>query len=222
MNKPFLVLSLVLLLTPDVQAQVIRSISSEQAKGLGTSLVKITTVSNHPTIINFRSTGEKIRQIVLGEFSQIAVSSDDPQCLALPNQAANRGKRSCQATILYIQRNPQVLAKAQKNTRLTVLTDESLYLFEIVYNPKNPDSVVEILPEKPLTDVAILPKADLYYVLLRGYRVANERKLLTPELSRQIERLLSSIKAGQTLEEAATSAGISLEAAEKLEELGAK
>jgi hypothetical protein len=191
------------------------AVSSSRATGKEGAIVQVHVYPHAAgaTTINFRPTGEKIRQISVGGTS-LLVSSDDPDCLS---SNAKGGSEACSATILYLQQKSGTAGK----TRMTVLTDERLYLFEVVLTTGTPQySIVEILPDSPSTSEQAVDRQRLA-TLERGFEAASqERYLLNPELNRRIRQFLSLARTGEALESAASEAGISMAVVRKLEELG--
>lgn len=207
-----------------------------RAQGLSGSVVQVRVYpGSGQTVINFRPTGERIRQVTLGDSSKVILNSDDPECLA-PLQGSDR---PCQATVLYLKRiklPPQVqnslvasgLPTASK-TRLTVLTDnENPYIFEIVYADGEPEySIVAIKPEvkvtqntRPNTLATAVTDVNRLEVLDRGYQVALSHKTVPLELSTRIRKFLSLMQSGTRVEQAASESGISMQVVFKLAELG--
>ena len=210
------------------------TIPLSRAQGLSGLVVQVKVYpGSGQTMINFRPTGERIRQVTLGDSCKVILNSDDPECLAPTSGSA----RPCQATVLYLKRiklPPQVqnslvasgLPTANK-TRLTVLTDnENPYIFEIVYADGEPAySIVAIKPDvtqntRPNTLATTVTSANRLEVLDRGYQVALSHKTVPLELSTRIRNFLSLVQSGTRVEQAAFESGISLQVVFKLAELG--
>jgi hypothetical protein len=218
-----------------IPSPVIR-VSARRAQGLSGAIVPISVYSGFgQTIINFRPTKEQIRQVTLGDSSKVALNSDDPECLV--NKADSEARR-CHATVLYLRRIdlPQQFQTAlidsglptAPKTRLTVLTDnDNPYIFEITYADGEPEySVVTIQPDAAGSDrqsnsTPVMTNAiDRLNVLLRGYQIALEQKIVSLELDTRIRNFLSLVQANAPVEQAAYTAGISMQVVSKLAELG--
>lgn len=197
------------------------SVSSHRAQGKEGSLVRVNIYPyvTGSTVLNFRSTGEKVRQVSIGGTS-LLLSSDDPDCLS--STSSERSSEACAATLLYLQQKPpgQTIAHAGK-TRMTVSTDKNLYLFEVVLSSGNPKyTVIEIQPERP-RESKPLTSIEQITLLNRGFVVATRKKyLLNPELNRRIRNFLLLAQTESSLPNAATKAGISMNVVRKLEQLG--
>lgn len=215
----FAIITSLAVLPTDAQAQethrAVFAVSSSRATGKEGAIVQVRVYPHAAgaTTINFRPTGEKIRQISVGGTS-LLIGSDDPDCLS---SNAKGGSEACSATILYLQQKSRTVGK----TRMTVLTDENLYLFEVVLATGTPQySIVEILPDIP----SIRDRAadnDRLALLKRGFEEATSKQyLLNPELNRRLRQFLALARTGEPLEAAAYKAGISMAVVRKLEELG--
>jgi len=196
------------------------SVSSLRAQGREGAIAQVNVYpyATGSTVINFRPTGEKVRQVSLGG-SPLLLSSDDPDCLS---STSKRSSDACAATLIYLQQKPPgQMTALPKQTRMTVSTDKNLYLFEVVLTNGTPKyTVVEIQPNQP-RERNPLTSIDQIAVLNRGFIVATKKKyLLNPELNRRIRNFLSLAQTEPSLTEAATSAGISMDVVRKLEQLG--
>ena len=206
---------------PVVATEAILRIPARRAKGLESKVAEIRVYPHNTgaTLINFRPTQEKIRQVSLGGGS-LRLSSDAPGCLSSESKGSSE---ACEATILYLQQkssesvHPSLRTKA---TRMSVTTDKNIYIFQVVLSSGSPIySVIEIQPD--LQNYTPLVSLDEITTLVKGFKVAAEREYLShPELNRRIREFLEIIKTEKTLEAAAARAGISMEVVSKLQELG--
>ncbi|NJO93722.1 MAG: hypothetical protein HC820_04030 [Hydrococcus sp. RM1_1_31] len=196
------------------------SVSSLRAQGREGAIAQVNVYpyATGSTVINFRPTGEKVRQVSLGG-SPLLLSSDDPDCLS---STSKRSSEACAATLIYLQQKPpgQMTAHPGK-TRMTVSTDKNLYLFEVVLTSGTPKyTVVEIQPNQP-RDRSTLTSIEQIAVLNRGFLVATKKKyLLNPELNHRIRNFLSLAQTEPSLSQAASQAGVSMDVVRKLEQLG--
>ncbi|WP_036488302.1 hypothetical protein [Myxosarcina sp. GI1] len=223
MSKTFVASGILLFFCgfPAFAQEAIERVPARKAKGIEAKVVEINI---HPydsgsTIVNFRPTQEKIRQVSLVG-SSLFLSSDDPECLSsLPES----GGRPCQATLLYLQRKPVELVPKERKverTRMSVITDENIYVFDIVLSDRQPTySVVEILAEnRQYTPLVSIEQITNYR---RGFQVAvSERYLNNPELHNRLRNFINLVRTENTVEAAAAKAGISMKVVRKLEELG--
>lgn len=215
------------------------TVPARRAQGLAGTIVPIKV---HPgfgqTLINFRLTGERVRQVTLGDSSKVTLSSDDPECLTskAPDDNSINGAVRCNATVLYLKRIdlPKKIQQAlidtglptAPKTRLTVLTDnKNPYIFEIVYASGEPEySVVAIEPDvtPERFDTFSVPQLNTFNreTLSRGYQVALERRTIPQELNSRITNFLTLIQIGNPVEQAASKSGISMQVVYKLLELG--
>ena len=214
------------------------TIPARRAQGLSGSIVQVKVYPGFGhTIINFRPTGERVRQVTLGDSSKVALNSDDPGCLVhkIENESE---ERRCNATVLYLRQinlPPKVQAAmlasglpTAPKTRLTVLTDNDYpYIFEIIYALGSPEySVVTIKPEVPQSPrprtlpTLTVPAINRPEILSKGYQVALERQTVPLELDTRIRNFLSLVRSGTPVEQAAQLAGISMQVVSKLAELG--
>ena len=201
---------------PVLAQEAIMRVPARRARGIESKVVevKVYPYSTGSTIINFRPTGEKIRQVSLVADS-LLLSSDDPDCLS--SQAKQSGQ-ACAATLLYLQQKPQ--KTVPNSTRMSVLSDQNIYVFQIVLSSGTPTySVVEIQPDtRQYTPLVSLEQIT---TLVKGFQVAVEQQYVSnPEFNSRIRKFLDLARSEKTLESAAAQAGISMEVVQKLQELG--
>ena len=202
--------------------QVRHPISTRQAMGIEgkAAEIKVYPYQSGATVVNFRPTEEAIRQVSLIGTS-LFLSSDDPGCLS---SESSTGAEACNATILYLQQKPQEsIPKALRGvetTRMSVITDDRIYTFQITLASGEPEySVVEIYPEKESYQSLI--SIDELTELRKGFQVALQQSYLeNPELQRRIRQFLDLARREISLEEAAAKAGISMKVVSKLQDLG--
>ncbi len=213
------------------------TIPARRAQGFGPIVQIKVYPGSGQTVINFRPTGERVRQVTLGDSSKLSLNSDDPGCLA-PKTEHDNEQRRCNATVLYLRQinlPPKVQAAmlasglpTAPKTRLTVLTDNDYpYIFEIIYALGSPEySVVTIKPEVPqsprprILTTPTVPAINRSEILSKGYQVALERQTVPLELDTRIRNFLSLVRSGTPVEQAAQLAGISMQVVSKLAELG--
>ena len=203
------------------KVQPVRSVSAQQAQGLAGEIVEVKV---HParwgnTVLNFRPTNESVRQVSLGIPERITLSSDDPECLS--SEASRSGRERCEASVLYLQQSPGSEKEPIAASRMTILTDKHLYLFKLLLTNSAPEYyALEIKPENQPAQAALTTLEQLE-TLLRGVKVATERNYLAnPELAGRVQHFIQLLREGKEIETSANSAGISLNAVRKLEQLG--
>ncbi len=219
----FLSLASVSLPSYSFASEAVHKVSTRRARGIEKKVVevKVYPFKTGATILNFRPTSEKVRQVsVVG--SALLMSSDDPACLS-----SNAGRSSgeiCSATLLYLQQKPEESVPVSERitkTRMSVITDQNIYLFDVVLAKGEPEySVVEVYPQNQNSSSEVVSINDIT-VLLSGFKVAvAEGYVNNPEFNRRLRLFLDLIRTEKTLESAAKKAGISMEAVSKLRELG--
>ena len=209
---------------PALAQEAILRVPYRRARGIESKVVevKVYPYKTGATVINFRPTQEKIRQVTLGGAS-LSLSSDAPGCLSSESKGSSE---ACSATVLYLQQKiPETIHPAQKTqaTRMTVLTDKNMYFFqiELLSSGYPVYSMVEIQPE--LRQYAPLISLDQITTLIKGFKVAAEKEYLNnPELNRRVRNFLEMVRTEQSLESAAAKAGISMKVVNKLYELGSR
>lgn len=221
--KKLLLLSLVLAVPVcgNAIANSIQYISQRQAQGLANNLPEIFLHKGYgDTIIDFRELDEVVRQVNIGDSSQMAINSDDPECLS---QAASGVSRACEARIIYLkQMKPIVFDGLYTSpwTELKAITDINIYVFKVKYSPHPPKNTVYKLKADKVVNPTKNSLLDNYLVLRRGYILAREKEYIGIELEQRIEKFLQIVYEGVSIKEAARQQGISQEAVEKLELLG--
>ena len=206
---------------PVLATEAIHIVPAHRARGVESKLVvvKVYPYNTGSTIINFRRLREKIRQVSLGGAS-LFLSSDDPDCLS---SMSKRSGQACEATLLYLQQKPkEAVTPTQRigTTRMSVVTDKNIYVFQIVLASGSPTySVVEIQPDR--IEQSPLVSIEEITTLIKGYEVAVEREYINTQLKSRLRRFLEIVKTEKSVESAAVKAGISMEVVHKLEELGA-
>lgn len=208
---------------PVMATEAVVRIPARRARGIESKVVevKVYPYKTGSTIINFRPTQERIRQVSLGGGS-LLLSSDDPSCLSSESKGSGE---PCEATLLYLQQKPkEAVPSSQRisSTRMTVLTDKNIYVFQVVLSSGTPIySVVEIQPDTrqytPLISFKEISN------LVNGFKVASEQQLLNnPEFHQRIRKFLEIVRTEESLESAAVKAGISMDVVQKLKELGSQ
>ncbi len=174
------------------------------------------------TIINFREafgeTNEKIRQVTLGDSNPIDVTSDDPACIS-NLKLYSSGDTACSASLLYVKVDNDAVENLQQ-TRLTVLTDNHLFLFDLILRQKGEPKGFNIKPlptsHTRSEKVAIEQIEHLYL----GYASAIDKGIVSEALAHRIHHFLVYARAGKALTEAAAEAGVSMDLVRKLSSLG--
>lgn len=175
------------------------------------------------TIINFREalarTGEKIRQVTVGDSNAIDLSSDDPGCISNLGEY-NSDSRPCDATIIYVELDDSAIGDLDR-TRLSVLTDNHIFMLDLILE-QGPGEPKQIIIEPPRTQVSGKQQATLDRIehLYLGYRAAIEKNIVDRELSHKIHHFLYYVRSGKEIQQAAREAGISTAVVRKLESLG--
>lgn len=208
---------------PVMATEAVVRIPARRARGIESKVVevKVYPYKTGSTIINFRPTQERIRQVSLGGGS-LLLSSDDPSCLSSESKGSGE---PCKATLLYLQQKPKEAVPSNQrisSTRMTVLTDKNIYVFQVVLDYGTPIySVVEIQPDtRQYTPLISLKEIGN---LVNGFKLASEQQLLNnPEFQQRIRKFLEIIRTEESLESAAVKAGISMEVVQKLKELGSR
>lgn len=213
--------SLIALLPISAIAQVTHTIPARRARGIEEHIaeIKVYPYDTGSTIVNFRPTQEVIRQVSLVG-SSLMLSSDDPDCLSSEGRGASE---ACSATLLYLQQKPREAVPASQRiskTRMNVVTDKNIYTFQITLDSGFPAySIVEIQPEEK--QYSPLISIDQITALTKGFQVAEaEQYLNNPELNSRLRQFLEIVRTEQSLEAAAAKARISMNAVNKLLELG--
>ena len=209
--------------SPVMATEAVVRIPARRARGIESQVVevKVYPYKTGSTIINFRPTQERIRQVSLGGAS-LFLSSDDPSCL---NSESQGGGEPCSATLLYLQQKPdEAVPSSQRinSTRMSVLTDRNIYIFQVVLSSGTPTySVVEIQPD-PNQYTPLISLSEITS-LINGYKVAAERELLNnPEFHQRVRQFIEMVKTEESLDSAAAKAGISMDVVRKLKELGSQ
>lgn len=205
---------------PVMATEAVVRIPARRARGIE-SIAEIEVYPNNTgaTTLNFRPTQELIRQVTFGGGS-LLLSSDDPSCLSSESKGSGE---PCEATLLYLQQKPKEAVPSNQrisSTRMTVLTDKNIYVFQVVLSSGAPIySVVEIQPDTrqytPLISFKEISN------LVNGFKAASEQQLLNnPEFQQRVRRFVEIVKTEESLESAAARAGISMDVVRKLKELG--
>lgn len=174
------------------------------------------------TVINFRSafgqTKEKIRQVTIGDTELVNISSDDPSCISNIGTYSH-GDRACHASLLYIEVDAAAMVDLPK-TRMTVLTDNYLFLFDLIFKQHGEPKVVYLKPNSDsytLREEAAIAQIEHLYL---GYAAAIEKNIVSQSLSHKIHHFLYYVRAGKSISQAAAFAGVSMAVVRKLDTLG--
>lgn len=84
----------------------------------------------HGQTLDFRRTGQKVRKVWLDDPSQVTIDFDDANCLAANPQTP------CAANVMHLRRIkpiPFPNLPTANTTLLTVVTDRSLYRFQLTF-----------------------------------------------------------------------------------------
>ena len=213
--------SISLALCAQAVAGGVKYIGQRQAQGLSGSPSEVHLHKGYAdTLVDFREINEYVRQVNLGDNSRILINSDDPTCL---NSIAKRSTKPCEAKILYLKQIEATKIDGLYTapwTELKVVTDNNIYVFKIVYNPRPPKNTIYKIIESR-TDKENSPSLlDQYFVMRRGYSFGREQGYITQQLEKPLSDFLEAVRGGNTVTEAALQHNISENAVKKLELLG--
>jgi hypothetical protein len=217
-----LLFSILGLVSP-VHAQATRAMT---AGGDPREIARIALYPGHGLTLNFRPTGELIRKVWLDDPSQVTLDFDNASCLSEEVKAA------CAARVLHLRRIrrlnfPDLPLSA--TTSLTVVTDRTLYQFQLTFpNAGSPSTyTLDIQPEQSHARSISLTATQMQgqsgvQLLERGLQVATSRRLLTQgdALWHRVRSLLQLLKQGTPVAEAVKQAGVSQALIARLAEMG--
>lgn len=176
--------------------------------------------------LNFRPTGETIQRAWLDDPSQTTLDFDDTNCSA--TEAAAR----CAAQVIHLRRiNPIDFPGLPTTdvTSLTVLTNSSLYSFQLTFPESGrPEyAVLDIEPERELEpsvsiELSQLTRSDGILAIEQGLEIARSRNLIAEgdPLWQRTQTFLSLMREGLSTQSAASQAGVSQSLIIRLAELG--
>jgi hypothetical protein len=209
-------------LTSPVYAQATRAMPDD---GDPREIARIALYSGHGLTLNFRPTGELIRKVWLDDPSQVTLDFDNASCLS------EEAKAACAARVLHLRRIrrlnfPDLPLSA--TTSLTVVTDRTLYQFQLTFpNGGSPSTyTLDIQPQGHFRSVSLtatqMQGQSGVQLLERGLQVAASRKLLTQgdALWHRVRSLLQLLKQGTPVAEAIKQAGVSQALIARLAEMG--
>ncbi|PMB27576.1 hypothetical protein [Fischerella thermalis] len=134
-----LITSLACIWAGRVSALPIREVYSQDAQGISGLNVELKVHSGYGLTINFISTGEKIKQIWIGDPSHFAFTSNGG---CTHTNAANQECSNENATVLFLRQIkpinfPNLIASKDGSTQLTVITSDDSgqqkqYLFRLI------------------------------------------------------------------------------------------
>ncbi|MEO0769053.1 MAG: hypothetical protein AAFY72_06410 [Cyanobacteria bacterium J06649_4] len=176
--------------------------------------------------LNFRPTGETIQRAWLDDPSQTTLDFDDTNC------SATEAAANCAAQVIHLRRiNPIDFPGLPTTdvTSLTVLTDSSLYSFQLTFPESgSPEyTVLDIEPERELEpsvsiELPQLTRADGILAIEQGLEIARSRNLIAEgdPLWQRTQTFLSLMREGLSNQSAASQAGVSQSLIIRLTELG--
>ncbi|MGF1487766.1 MAG: hypothetical protein ACFBSE_11810 [Prochloraceae cyanobacterium] len=174
------------------------------------------------TVINFREafmgTDEKVRQITIGDSNSVKISSDDPGCISNFGEY-RQASQACSVSVIYVEIDEDVWVDLKK-TRLTVLTDNHLFLFDLVLREIGSPKVVYVRPMPANLNHSEQAAVDQIEHLYLGYAAATAKGIISEDLSHRIHHFLYYARAGKPLPQAAAEAGVSMAVVRKLDSLG--
>lgn len=206
----------------------VRQISQDLATGNSKGEIpKIELSPGYGVNVSFIKSGEVVEKVWL----------DNPAIASLDVDGCLSGLgRPCEtpgATVLHLRRiNPLKVPQLPKtNTSLlTVVAKGSesrqVYVFRVVMGDAIPEyHTIEVIPTLQEPETIIFPgttNITNLQVLTRGLQVAQQQRLISPDsrLWRRIENFLITVKAGESIENAAQQSGISLQLVNRLSQLG--
>lgn len=213
--------SIALSISTQVIASGVEYIRQSQAQGLSGTPPSVHLHKGYgDTLIDFREIEGYVRQVNIGDSSRIVMNSDDPNCLS---SMAKRGNKPCEAQILYLKQIEPIRVEGLYTapwTELKVITDNSIYVFKIVYDPNPPKNTVYKLMEDGVDNEGQPSLLDEYLVMRRGYSFGREQGYITDKIARPLKAFLEEVRGGMTVNEAAEKHSISQNAIKKLSLLG--
>ncbi|MBD1822950.1 hypothetical protein H6F51_10670 [Cyanobacteria bacterium FACHB-DQ100] len=189
------------------------------------SLTTIELHAGHGVSLDFRPTRETIRKAWLDDPSQVTLDFDDAIC-----QNANR-QNSCTASVIHLRRIQRLKfpnLPATATTLLTVMSDRNLYTFRLTFpNSGSPRySAIAIQPNRiTSTSVATRIRGSSGAELIeQGLQVAAARRLISRRdaLWNRLESLITLVRNGVQVADAARQVGVSQQLIARLVEMGLK
>ncbi|NEN94161.1 MAG: hypothetical protein F6K50_00900 [Moorea sp. SIO3I7] len=169
--------------------------------------------------ISFISTGEVIEKLWIDNPSFVAVDVDG----CLDNLVAKKNCEYNQATVIHLRRIEELDIPGIPKTNSTLLTvvtrsveGRQIYLFNVTPADRPSEVVIEFNKPTPSVDFIVVDAIErgIFRATLQGLLVKGS------ELHRKLDNFVVFLKDGQTISNAATQAGISLELADKLQKMG--
>ncbi len=204
-------------------------ITQEIATGNSSTQIPLVELSpGYGVNISFIRTGEIVEKVWLD--NPAIASLDVDGCLS----GLGRECESSGATVIHLRRiNPLNVPQLPKTTSslLTVVakgnSGRKLYLFGVAMGDKNPKyHTIEVTPtpdiDLEIKDLPVTRNISNLDLISRGLEIAEGRSLISPNsrLWRRIENFLLTVKAGDSISNAAQKSGISLQLVNRLIELG--
>lgn len=189
------------------------------------SLTTIELHAGHGVSLDFRPTRETIRKAWLDDPSQVTLDFDDANC-----QSANR-QNSCTASVIHLRRIQRLKfpnLPATATTLLTVMSDRNLYTFRLTFpNSGSPRySAIAIQPNRiTSTSIATRIRGNSGAELIeQGLQVAAARRLISRRdaLWNRLESLITLVRNGVQVADAARQVGVSQQLIARLVEMGLK
>ncbi len=213
--------SISLALCTEALAGGVQHIGKRQAQGLSGTPAQVSLHKGYAdTLIDFRGINEYVRQVNLGDNSRIVINSDDPTCLS---SIAQRSENPCQAKILYLKQIEAMPVEGLYTapwTELKVITDNHIYVFQIVYKSGSPKKTIYKVMEDGTDKEGQPSLLDQYFVMRQGYTFGREQGYITDQLREPLGNFLEAVRGGTNVAEAAKQHNISENAVKKLELLG--
>jgi hypothetical protein len=204
-------------------------ISQEIATGNSFTQIPLVELSpGYGVNISFIRTGEIVEKVWLDNPGIASLDVDG--CLS----GLGRECESSGATVIHLRRiNPLNVPQLPKTTSslLTVVTKgnsrRQLYLFQVAMGDTNPKyHTIEVTPtsdvDLEIKDLPVTRNISNLNLVSRGLEIAEGRSLISPNsrLWRRIENFLLTVKAGDSISNAAQKSGISLQLVNRLIQLG--
>lgn len=214
MVAPLAIMSSFLIVTP-VWSQDVINIAPAIATGEQGSLPRLQLWEGSGLNISFSSTGETLSKVWLDDPSRITLDFDAPI-------------DSGQAKAIHLRRINQLdfenLPKTS-STLLTVVTNKNRYQFILTYGTGNPEYYGVNIAQPSATLASSSLNLEWEQRIKRGLQKAKKQGLITREqgnmvLAERVNRVLTLVTTGKSLDEAASVAGVSLPFLQRLEEMG--
>lgn len=247
MKRSLLLSSLItglIFLPISVQARPpVERISASRAQGLSGELPTITVWSGAGANLNLIPTGEIIKKAWLDDPSQVGLDSDEPLCV-LSASSDDGDCANSAAQIIHLKRIHQIKFPNLPRTASTLLSvvtenkqgDRALYQFRVAYGKGNPEyHTVTIYPDTAPTNPQSRtsfaspssPQQPSLENIELGLLVAKSRRLLGAsqgnlKLEKRVEAFLTLARNGESLKNAASRTGVSMQLILKLAEFGSE